>query len=219
MLSNRIKFIIIILCFCYALFDKKSADKSFLSISYGCLRAALFFTVISDLFLLILDYYLYGVASFIIVQMFYGIKIDLEKRQYTPRQRLLLETVLLRVAFQTALTATICFSLFALGVSIDILLIITVFYFISIVINVIRALNTLFSAPPEYKNRLFAIGMLLFLLCDINVGFFNLSSYLSLPDQLQNLLYSASSILMWTFYAPAQIFLAISGRRMRNRQN
>jgi len=70
-LSSKIKFAMIILCFCYAFFGKKNAGRSI--IFY--LQLALFLTVIADLFILILDYYFYGVLTFILVQQLYGIRL------------------------------------------------------------------------------------------------------------------------------------------------
>jgi hypothetical protein len=51
--------------------------------------------------------------------------------------------------------------------------------------------------------------MVLFLLCDINVGLFNLSDFIT-PSPAYNIIYSISSILMWTFYAPSQVLIALS---------
>jgi hypothetical protein len=92
---------------------------------------------------------------------------------------------------------------------VNILLIITIFYFISIVINVIVAIRAAVCIKERYIV-IFAIGMVLFLLCDINVGIFNLADFLVIDSNLFKSIYGFSSIGMWLFYLPAQVLLAIS---------
>jgi len=58
--------------------------------------------------------------------------------------------------------------------------------------------------------RLFAWGMVLFLLCDINVGIFNLSGFINVGP-VYEVLYGISSISMWLFYAPSQVLIVLSG--------
>ena len=61
-----------------------------------------------------------------------------------------------------------------------------------------------FHSPQPRKNELFSrIGMLLFLGCDVNVLFFN-----ALP--IGSSVHTASIVLMWFFYLPAQTLLALS---------
>ncbi len=207
-LSNDIKFTVIILCFCYVLFFQKGADKSILFY----LRTALFFTVISDLCLLLLDYNLPGVCSFIIVQQLYGLKLDYEGEPgRSPGKRFLV--FITRLAVQAILTALVCVVLKALGVAMELLLVITVFYFLSIMTNVVRAIINGIRHKDMKGSRIFVIGMVLFLLCDINVGLFNMADYLSLPQALYHQLYTLSSVLMWTFYAPSQLLISLSSGR------
>ena len=63
------------------------------------------------------------------------------------------------------------------------------------------------------KGRvIYAAGMLLFLLCDINVGLFNMVGYVVVPENIYHILFSLSSILMWAFYTPAQVLIAVSSK-------
>jgi len=65
------------------------------------------------------------------------------------------------------------------------------------------AISTFFAEQP-CENAIFSrLGMILFLACDINVAVFN-----TLPSG--HALYTASVILMWAFYLPAQTLLALS---------
>lgn len=198
-LSALIKYTMIILCFCYALLYRAVNNRSI--VFY--LRGALLFTVIADLFLLILDYYLLGVLSFLIAQQLYGLKLDYEIKQRN-------HGCIKRFSFQLISTALLSMFLRWMGVATDYLLSITILYFISLVTNVIRAIYLAVSRKQRPGQSLFATGMILFLLCDINVGFYNLSYYLTLPTNINDLLYSTSQLLMWTFYAPSQVLIALS---------
>lgn len=217
MISAHLKFTIIIICFCYALFFARGDDKGILL----CMKAALFFTVISDLFLLLLNHYLFGVLTFIIVQQLYGIRLIWVKRRLRIDKAVsknikgeLMKDVVLRISVQGAVSSIIFLLLNSLGVVIDLIVVASVFYFICILTNTLSALLITTNKKRRKRDLLFAIGMVLFLLCDINVGFFNLSSFIAVPDSLYQVLYPLSSILMWTFYAPAQVLLSLSATKI-----
>lgn len=219
--SVAIKYTIIILCFCYAFFTK-DVNKSILfcsakvkhqdlssyikSNAVRMHKLALFFTVISDLFLLVLDVQLLGVITFIIVQVFYGLRISIMKDHNVVKE------FTTRIIIQALLTLLIAFIFMQIDVLINPLLVITIFYFLYILTNTILAIICV-TTSTKYKTlsmKLFTSGMVLFLLCDINVGLFNMTSFFTMPDHIYALLYSLSSILMWTFYAPSQVLLAYS---------
>ncbi|MFT4143105.1 MAG: lysoplasmalogenase family protein [Mobilitalea sp.] len=171
-------------------------------------KLALLFTVISDLFLLVLDIQLIGVITFILVQIFYGLRISILKNQD------LVKDFTMRIIFQTSITLLIVFILKQLDVLINSLLIVTIFYFIYILTNTILIIITAAAKPKSNRLsiRLFTIGMVLFLLCDINVGLFNMTAFVTMPENISSLLYSFSAVLMWTFYAPSQVLLAYSAQ-------
>ena len=230
-LSVCIKYIIIILCFCYALlcgsayksifYYEDNAQKSVIGLSlrkklgkhpYADIRflqMGLFFTLISDLFILILDYYLYGVLVFILVQQLYSFRLILlhyGKRDQSERITMYVK----RIMIQVGLAAMTYLALYFAGVNLDSLLITSVFYFISILFNTIAAVQLAIKNHRLKSDLLYAAGMLLFLLCDINVGLFNLTGFINLPEEIYSVIYSYSSILMWTFYAPSQVLVALS---------
>ena len=65
-----------------------------------------------------------------------------------------------------------------------------------------------FHSPQPRQNEIFSrLGMLLFLGCDVNVLLFN-----ALP--IGNGLHTASIVLMWLFYLPAQTMLALSATNL-----
>lgn len=108
------------------------------------------------------------------------------------------------------LSFVLLFVLLISKIEIEILLFITVFYFVSIVMNVIDAVR-LRNKLVTTANKLFAYGMILFLLCDINVGIFNLSNFVIIDNKFFTYLYNFSTIGMWMFYLPAQVLIALSG--------
>jgi hypothetical protein len=75
---------------------------------------------------------------------------------------------------------------------------------------VVRLLRLFVSHHDKRNIRYFTAGMVLFLLCDINVGLFNLSDFLTVTSTYE-IIYELSAVLMWTFYAPSQVLLALSG--------
>jgi hypothetical protein len=175
------------------------------------------FTLISDLLILILDYYFYGVLTFIVVQQLYSLYLGLKKQQkngINQKNKMVWKPFLANYAFwltiQGLLAFAVCYILKQTGVEIAGLPAASAFYFICILTNTIRADRAAVTAPKDKGDVLFAVGMTLFLLCDINVGLFNLSGFLSTPNEVSSVIYSFSSILMWTFYAPAQVLIALS---------
>jgi len=62
------------------------------------------------------------------------------------------------------------------------------------------------KAYPHPNRVLIPLGMLLFMLCDINVALINI-----LPEGAGR---GAAGILIWVFYLPAQALLSISGKKL-----
>ena len=207
-LSTRIKYTVIILCFFYTILNHKSIYKK----KQLCLRIAFIFTLIADYFLLLQDHhYFYGVLSFLFAQQTYGIKLDLEELPDNAAvKRNLTLRILCRIAIQLTIAGGIGVLLDYTGIVMDRLLFVSLFYFISFLTNIYRSLGIARKYPKNRSNLLFAIGMVLFLLCDLNVGLYNLSDFIPLTAKLDKMIYSFSSIFMWVFYAPSQVLIALS---------
>jgi len=213
-LSAAVKFSVIILCFCYALFSE-SHSKSISSV----IKLAMLFTLISDLLILILDYYLYGVLTFIPVQLLYNFRISLQNVN-RPDDGIRLNTgrnsgnafgrFAFWLAIQLTISAAICLLLAGFGIGMEPLLIASAIYFSGLFINTIRAVILAVKNNRDYGIIMFACGLLLFLLCDINVGLFNLTSFINLTQDKYSFIYNMSSVLMWVFYAPSQVLIALS---------
>lgn len=206
-LSNYIKFTVVALCLLYVfIYGYKNFDSQLLF-----LRLALIFTLISDIQLLLLDNYnyFYGVLTFILAQEFHGIRIsilDNSKVRY-------IKDFTVRLLYKSLTGLAICLLLWVANVQINGLLAASVFYFICMLTNTVRSLKLTVRNKERKDIRLLAIGMVLFLLCDINVGLFNLSAFLPVGP-VYDKIYALSSILMWTFYAPSQVFISLSRDNM-----
>ncbi|HPU63901.1 MAG TPA: lysoplasmalogenase family protein [Mobilitalea sp.] len=207
LLSNYIKFTVVALCFLYVLLIKANGEteKTLLF-----LRLALFFTLVSDMLILLLDCYFYGVLTFIIAQQLHGIRISLLGKRFNH-----IKNLIKRLLYQLSVSLAVCLLLWKLNVSLNALLAASIFYFSCILSNTIRSLH-LAANVRERRIKYFAAGLVLFLLCDINVGLFNMSDFLPVGP-VYGKIYLISSVLMWTFYAPSQVLIALSGDKCRNK--
>jgi len=62
----------------------------------------------------------------------------------------------------------------------------------------------------QIRYDLFLLGMILFFLCDIQVGLYNLSLYLSNESKVLDVLVQISGIGMWACYLPGQVAISMS---------
>lgn len=164
----------------------------------------LVFTLLADTFLLVLDsYYSIGLVCFNIVQFFYflGLKNAI-KKSFIPQ-------LIIRISLFT-------FSLI-IGLSLSQA---EIFLSISYICSMILTIFTLiFDVDLDKEKMVLLWGLILFLLCDINVGLFNLGYYFNLSYEITLILESISTNLMWFFYLPSQVeitlYLVISTKKER----
>jgi hypothetical protein len=97
-----------------------------------------------------------------------------------------------------------------MGLKLNWLMVISIFYFTGILFNTIDGVFITYHTHSR-KYIIFAIGMLLFLCCDINVGIFNLLNLSIVKGTFISKIYEFASIAMWMFYLPAQTAIALSG--------
>lgn len=175
--SSGFKYASIVLCLLMSLFlAARGGDR--------LLPASMAFTLLADTFLLLLDAaYGVGVGCFCIVQAIY--LICLCRNGGRPRP-------ILRLGLFAA--AVVLLSALGLWTPLNLLVF---FYFSSFVCNVLEALRL--------PDRLFALGLLLFLLCDVCVGIFNAPGLFPAP------LFNLASFGMWLFYLPGQVLIVLSG--------
>lgn len=198
-LSSVLKYISIILCFSISLLiGSNYLDK----IDKLLLELGLLITLIADFLLLFTDYFTMGVGVFSIVHIIYAIRYE--------RNRIKPVLIKFTVIFLVIIITYLVFNHFFM--KIELLFAMALFYAVSILNSVVKAIKTckhkLFPYPNKY---LIAWGMVLFLLCDINVGIFNITRMTYNLNSIINLLYSISGVLMWFFYLPSQVLISLSG--------
>lgn len=96
-----------------------------------------------------------------------------------------------------------------LGSKADALAVISVCYYVNLILNIVMAFRRF------RKNRMFAIALVLFLLCDTVVGL-QAAAGAYLPIGNDSLLYRVIFVpfnLAWLFYLPSQVLIALCSRR------
>lgn len=190
--SSIIKYLIILLNFIFGLIyftfilDKEKRKNKI------PLILSLFFTIFSDYFLLInknYDLFIYGVSIFIIVQTCYFI-FNIIINSLNVKEIII--NIIIRIVL-SIISLIVVFYLF--NDLFSLLNALVIIYFINLLINFLTSLTYI---KRNFSNIYLSIGFLLFILCDLNVGLYNLNgSYIS-------------GILMWAFYVPSQYFLLMS---------
>ncbi|HHU55428.1 MAG TPA: hypothetical protein GXZ48_01890, partial [Acholeplasmataceae bacterium] len=174
----KLQFAGIVLCFIMSMF-LNGENKVFI-------RLGLFITVISDyLILLTKTDYVISVFIFSFVHLIYGYKLYKEKS--------IKSMIYIRLGL-FIITEIIMIFLFGF----DLLLLVSTFYFINLLANCIHGVL-------NYKiNLIFAVGIILFLLCDIFVGINNINEFINIPQ------ITFPINFMWLFYFPSQVLITLS---------
>lgn len=198
--SDMIKFICIILCFIISILTREHA---LCNKDVSLLQTGLFITILADLFLLILDnYYILGITLFCIVQIIYSIRYEAKKASSTIRKFIII--------FLAILIGYTAINIFIMKV--DFLFMIGSYYAICLLTSLTKAIKAYkYEIYPNPNGQMIALGMTLFLMCDVNVALYNIIGFISLTGKFINLLYDISSISMWLFYLPSQVLLSLSG--------
>lgn len=182
-----LKYLSILLCFCFAAFTGRGRDGRLMKLALG-------FTLLADLFLLVLDrWYLAGVACFCVVQLLHLIRIAGMRPKRLP----------LRLALRGALAAAALVLAAALG-ALDPLTALSLFYFTQLAVNALESLTL------GHAFRGFSVGLFLFLCCDLCVGLQNLSAWFPAAG---GPLVDFARVGMWLFYLPSQVLIALSVER------
>ncbi|MBR5140715.1 MAG: YwaF family protein [Clostridia bacterium] len=190
---------LIVLCAFFALIFNDRSNVAVLT------AIALVFTVLADTFLVLMTdgNKLIAMLFFSVVQLLYFIRVFSENRTAGLRGVHIAVRVLV---LATSLAAT----LYVLGERSDALSIASMLYFANLIVNVI------FSFFNFKKASIFAIGLLLFAFCDVFVGLSMIGEYISLSEgSLVYKVLSSKINLVWLFYAPSQILIALSAERVK----
>lgn len=196
-MSDIIKYSGIILCvgnslvFCI----KHRGSERFL------ITGALFFTACADVFLLFTGQFLWGLFFFCITQTLYSVYTVSAKKQL----RVLLIPIILS-------TAVICvFSRNAYvnnGTGTLLLVAFVIYYAFTFALNTCRSWKN-HKARPSKAGLLFAIGLSLFVMCDLNVLFRNAYEMFGWQSSLPEWTHSVAMFFTWVFYLPAQVLISI----------
>ena len=188
MTNDFIKFTAILICFVIAATGRDWLSKR----DYVLLTAAMAATVIADFFLVVIYDYVIGVAFFCAVQVLYIMRFG-----GISRLRILPLTLVFPFAFITFHG--------------DALVAIALLYAQLFLFSYVSMLQTIRKKTlPTTSNILIFIGMTAFVLCDICVAIWNLGRW----DVITNTdVISFAHASIWLFYTPAQICLALSGRK------
>lgn len=186
--SRALKYASILLCFAFVWAEAADADGRLVG-------AALGMTLAADWFLLVLDrWYLAGVCAFCVVQALYLARI------HRLRGGRLKGTLLLRGLLALGAEGLLA----ALGLW-EPLTAAAALYFTQLLANAWESLQL----GRQYAG--FALGLCLFVCCDLCVGLRNLSAFL--PETGQGGLFVFARVGMWLFYLPSQVLIASSVRK------
>lgn len=151
------------------------------------------FTLVADTFLLLLDsHYYIGLLSFNLVQTLYflPLKDKIGKWFYI---QLLGRGIIFIVCGILGLSLS----------NIDVFL--SVSYMTFFILNII----TILIIKNKGELKLLLIGLIIFLMCDLSVGLYNLGYYFDIPYNVDKILGDISENLMWFFYLPSQVLISI----------
>ncbi len=182
--SVILKYSCIILCLTITLLIGRKGHNN---MDKRLLQAAFITTVFADLFLLILNEALYGIALFCIVQTIYIIR-------HSRASSFPIKTAGLIIFILSAM-------LYLSGTKNAVLILSYIYACISILSIYTAATLFRYKKYPEKTKLLVFSGLVLLLLCDINVAYYNLTGS------------EISGFLIWLFYLPSQLFLSLSGER------
>lgn len=181
----------IFLCFVFSLFFARKGILNLL------VSIALFFTACADFILAFFpDYKILGLSFFCLVQIIYFIFI---LKQTTGIQKHInLWARIIIIALCELILWIIFKDIF------NVLAGLVIFYFLNLLFN------TIFSLINFKTNQFFAIGLILFVLCDIFVGFGEMSLFFDVSSSaFFNFIYSIPFNIAWTFYIPSQVLISV----------
>lgn len=165
---------------------------------YYLIFLAQIFTLIADTFLVIVDdYYIVAMFSFCFVQLFYYLYILLSTNQKDKYHKIFLYIRLISIILLSIISVIV--------VEFDLLVIVSLVYFSQLFFNTIESLFTF------KQNPFLSIGLFLFMLCDICVGFYNLVDIFDIAST--SIIYKiayAKVDLVWIFYHPSQVILSLT---------
>ena len=179
--ENIVKFIAISLVGIFGLRAGKQRDNIVVTI-------ALLFTMLADIFLILIGNFVAGVAVFICVQTCYTVRFSFMSGK--PLVGELLKRLLPGLILGGLAT-------YFLGINVGIV----VAYACSFAVNFAHGFELQFLKPSPRHLR-FAIGLFLFACCDLCVGITNLKPGFMTEQMIRN-----AEVMTWIFYLPSQLLI------------
>ncbi|MBO7319369.1 MAG: hypothetical protein J6V06_05040 [Clostridia bacterium] len=179
--ENTVKYIAIALVGIFGLKAGKNKDNVVVTV-------ALLFTMLADIFLILVGNFVAGVCVFICVQTCYTIRFSFMSGK--PLVGELLKRLLPGLILGSAAT-------YFLGVNVGIV----VAYACSFAVNFVHGFE-LHILKPSPRHLRFAIGLFLFACCDACVGITNLRPGFLTEQMIRN-----AEVMTWIFYLPSQILI------------
>ncbi len=195
--SIYLKYVIIVLSFIITLFI---GNHGYNKIDRCALQCARFFTLIADYYLLIHDNFPLGIFFFCLVQLTYIVRHSL--MEHNPYKNVIFLALALVISM---------FISFKINYTEKKLIILALVYVALLLTSVYSAVGTLTRGKYTKDGAmLIAIGMVLFFLCDLSATY-NIIGQTSLRTIISPNIQFLIGYLIWVFYAPSQVFLALSG--------
>lgn len=193
--ENVLTFLSVITSFVFSILMISQKKQAFLT------SFALLFTVISDVFLMLVHPIKQDVAmtTFSIAQLLYCYRLLVEMNREKER--------VIHLIVRAVLCAVIeIIAIIVVGTSFDVIVALSVFYFANLVMNLLSSFRK-FDASPYL-----AIGFLCFIMCDVVVGLsMAVDVYLTIPETsiFYNIAHPQVN-LVHMFYVPSQTLIALS---------
>ena len=192
---------VVLACLFFILFAERSLSFLFTMLALLCTVGADYFLVYSEEI-----QQLPAMLFFSVTQIAYFLRLYFEDNNKTRR----LVHLIARIAF-SLLAIVVTFGV--LQSSADAVAVVSMFYYVNLILNII------FAFINFEKPGVFAIGLLLFALCDTVIGLSLINTYLPLSeDSFIYKLINPGFDLAWAFYLPSQALLAVSllPRKLKN---
>ena len=184
---------VVLACLFFILFAEKSLSFLFTMLALVCTVGADYFLVYSEEM-----QQLPAMLFFSVTQTAYFLRLYFEDNN---KSRRLVHLICRAVLSIIAVGATFA----VLGSSADAVAAVSMFYYANLILNIV------FAFIAFKKSWVFAIGLLLFALCDTVIGLSLINTYLPISeDSFIYKLINPGFDLAWAFYLPSQALLAVS---------
>jgi len=152
----------------------------------------MFFTAVSDYFLVLRDMDYTGYYIFFLAHAAYILRVSGDTRR--------------SVKIMAAVVVCTAPLYFIIDRFIATAIVYGCFFIYNVAANM-RAFGKKTCAIPKINRSIIMTGLILFLLCDVCIAFFNSYRYFKIPKETTDLAYP----VFWFFYISSQFFLSVSG--------